>query len=99
MATFGNVFVKKCVPPHLHFDRAEWMLDRLAPYAHRAGVPIEPRLHYLNHLLVLPSQDYSVRCRSEADIASWLYGSGVPDSEVYGRNVNDQRGRNADALL
>ena len=47
--------------PHPHFDRAEWMLDCLAPCAHRVGVPIEPRLHCLDHLLVLPSRNPPLR--------------------------------------
>jgi hypothetical protein len=35
VATFGSVFIKKCVAPIRLFDRAEEMLDRLTAHAHR----------------------------------------------------------------
>ena len=42
---------------HAHLQCAERMLDRLAPRAHGLGVLVEPLLHRLDHLLVLPAGD------------------------------------------
>ena len=46
---------------HPHLDGAEGVLDRLAPCSHRIGVSIEPCLHRVEHLLVLPSRDPPLR--------------------------------------
>jgi len=40
---------------HPRLYRAEWMLDRLASYAHLVRVPIESRLHRLEDGFVLPA--------------------------------------------
>ena len=42
---------------HPVLDRAEDVLDRSAPDPHRLGHPVEPVLHRLDDLLVLPSRD------------------------------------------
>jgi hypothetical protein len=47
-----------CVHPGL--DRAEGMLDRLTPLAHLLRMLIEPALHRLTDVLVLPPGDPSL---------------------------------------
>ena len=42
---------------HPGFDRAEGMLDHLAPLAHLLRMLIEPALHCLEDVLMLPSGD------------------------------------------
>src|SRR4029434_6970398 len=44
---------------HPGLDRAERMLDRLAPLAHLLRILIEPALHRLENVLMLPSGDPS----------------------------------------
>ena len=39
------------------FDRAEGMLDRLAPLTHLFRMLIKPALHRLENVLMLPSED------------------------------------------
>src|SRR4029077_5773476 len=46
-----------CTHPGL--DRAEGMLDRLAPLAHLLRMLVEPALHCLENVLLLPSGDPS----------------------------------------
>jgi Transposase DDE domain len=41
---------------HPHLERAEGMLNRLAPAAHGLGILIQPLLHGFDNVLVLPSQ-------------------------------------------
>jgi hypothetical protein len=41
--------------PHPHLQRAEWMLDCFAPLAHLLRMLVEPALHRLDNMLVLPS--------------------------------------------
>src|SRR5262245_28062229 len=41
----------------------ERMLDRLAPHAHRLRVRIEPALHRVEHMFVLPARDAALRSR------------------------------------
>ena len=43
--------------------RAEGMLDRLAANAHRLRILVEPFLHSLEHVLILPSRDPALRAR------------------------------------
>src|SRR5207342_3761618 len=47
-----------CAHPGL--DRAEGMLDRLAPLTHLFGMLVEPALHGFENMLVLPSRDQSL---------------------------------------
>jgi len=47
-----------CAHPGL--DRAEGMLDRLAPLAHFLRMLVEPALHCLENVLMLPSGDPSL---------------------------------------
>jgi hypothetical protein len=42
---------------HAGLDRAEGMLDRFAPRAHGSQVLVEPLLHGLDDMLVLPPRD------------------------------------------
>lgn len=42
---------------HTGLDRAEGMLDRLAPRPHGVGIGVEPSLDLLDHMLVLPARD------------------------------------------
>ena len=42
---------------HAQLDRTERMLDHLAPLTHGPQVQIEPALHRLQHILVLPARD------------------------------------------
>ena len=53
----GSVIVRKCVASHPALDRAERMLRRLTAQPHGIGVVVEPRLHRLEHGLVLPARD------------------------------------------
>jgi hypothetical protein len=52
----------RCTHPHL--ERAEGMLNRLAPAAHGLGILIQPLLHGFDNLLVLPSRDPAFFARS-----------------------------------
>ncbi len=45
---------------HPGLDRAEGMLDRLAPLAHLLRMLVEPALHRLENVLMLPSGDPSL---------------------------------------
>ena len=45
----------------LHLQRAERMLDRLAPLTHGLRVLIETLLHRLQHVLMLPACDATLR--------------------------------------
>jgi hypothetical protein len=45
---------------HARLDRAELMLDCLAPYTHLLRMLVEPALNSLEYMLVLPSRD--TRC-------------------------------------
>jgi hypothetical protein len=42
---------------HPHLERAEGMLNRLAPAAHGLGIVIQPLLHSFDNVLVLPPRD------------------------------------------
>ncbi len=42
---------------HPHLERAEGMLNRLAPAAHGLGILIQPLLHNFENVLMLPSRD------------------------------------------
>jgi hypothetical protein len=48
---------------HAHLDRAEGMLDRLTARAHGIRIFVEPFLHGLDNLLVLPSRDATLSSR------------------------------------
>src|SRR5688500_1105352 len=48
---------------HPGFDRAERMLGRVPSHLHRIWVCVEPPLHVIKHVLVLPSADAPVVCR------------------------------------
>ena len=45
---------------HPGFDRAKGMLDRLAPLAHLFRMFVEPALHCIENVLMLPSGDPSL---------------------------------------
>ena len=50
---------------HTCLHRAERVLDRLAPLAHGLRVRVEPALHRVQQVLVLPSRDAPLRpCRA-----------------------------------
>ena len=51
---------------HSGLYRAEGMLDRLAPRAHGLRVLVEPLLHGLDDMLVLPPCDPALHCRRAA---------------------------------
>ena len=55
--TRGSVFIRKCVAP------AEGVLDRLTPLAHGFWILVEPPLHGLKHMLVLPAGDPALFAR------------------------------------
>jgi hypothetical protein len=42
---------------HPRLDRSERAFDRRAPRAHGVGICIEPALHSLEHMLMLPARD------------------------------------------
>jgi hypothetical protein len=46
-------------PAHLH--GAERVLGGLAPHAHSTRIFVEPVLHRLQHILVLPARDAALR--------------------------------------
>src|SRR5262245_45462189 len=48
---------------HPRLDRAERVLDGLTPFPHFFRVLLEPALHGLEHVLVLPSRDAPLRTR------------------------------------
>ncbi len=48
---------------HPGFDRAEGMLDRLAPLAHLLGMLVEPALDGLENILMLPTRDPALAAR------------------------------------
>src|SRR5262245_2628863 len=51
--------------PHTCFDRAEGMLHRLTPQAHRLRICVEPPLHSIQQMFILPSCDAPLRpCRA-----------------------------------
>ena len=54
----------RCAHPGL--DRAEGMLNRLAPLAHLLRMLVEPALHRLENMLMLPSGDPSLLAGSAA---------------------------------
>ena len=41
--------------PHASFDRAEWVLNRLAPQTYGHGIFIEPTVDGFKHVLVFPA--------------------------------------------
>src|SRR5260370_1403050 len=45
---------------HPHLERAEGMLNRLAPAAHGLGILIQPLLHGFENVLMLPSRDAAI---------------------------------------
>ena len=47
---------------HPHLERAEGMLNRLAPATHGLGILIQPLLHGFENVLVLPSRDAAFFC-------------------------------------
>src|SRR6185437_8887253 len=47
--------------PHSHFQRAKWMLDRLATLAHGLRIVVEALLYGLQHMLMLPARDSPLR--------------------------------------
>ena len=50
---------------HACFDRAEGMLDRLTPQAHRLRICVESSLHGVQQMFMLPSCDAPLRpCRA-----------------------------------
>src|SRR3954466_4992360 len=49
---------------HPHLERAEGMLNRLAPAAHGLGILIQPLLHGFDNVLMLPSRDPAFFARS-----------------------------------
>src|SRR6202790_419106 len=49
---------------HPHLERAEGMLNRLAPTAHGLGILIQPLLHGFDNVLMLPSRDPAFFARS-----------------------------------
>jgi hypothetical protein len=52
---------------HARLNRAEGVLDRLAPLAHGLRILVEPPLHGLKHMLVLPPRDPALHsCRAAA---------------------------------
>ena len=57
-----------CAHPGL--NRAEGMLDHLAPLAHLLGMLIEPALRRLENVLMLPSGDPSLLARGAAVLDS-----------------------------
>src|SRR5215470_6307276 len=48
---------------HPHLDRTEGMLDRLTARAHGTRIFVEPCLHGLDNLLVLPPRDATLSSR------------------------------------
>jgi hypothetical protein len=58
----------RCTHPHL--DRAEEMLDRLTARAHGVRIFVEPFLHGLDNLLVLPPRDATLSSRRPLSFVS-----------------------------
>ncbi len=54
---FGQAFHQEVRRSYSHLKSAEGMFDRLPALAHGLGVPVEPLLHRLQHMLVLPPRD------------------------------------------
>ena len=58
---FGQRLHQKVRRPHPHLQRAERMLDCLATSTHRVRILVQPRLHSIDNILVLPPLDATLR--------------------------------------
>jgi hypothetical protein len=62
----GAVYVFRAKRAHPGLDRAERMLDRLAPLAHLLRMLVEPALYCLENMLMLPTADPTLLARGAA---------------------------------
>lgn len=63
---------------HPGFDRAEGVLDRLAPLAHLLRMLVEPALHRLENVLMLPSGNPSLLASGAAVLDDAALAGGGP---------------------
>ena len=83
--TFGSRFIKTWVTPRAQLDPAERMLNHLPSLAHRPRVQIQPTLHRLQHVLMLPARDPALRSYSAAALeqaAEASHGPVAPHDRV-----------------
>src|SRR5262249_55826072 len=75
----GQTFHQEVRRAHAGFDRAEGVLDRLAPRPHGVRICIEPSLDLLHDLLVLPAGDPALLGRRALALdCTGLAGSPAP---------------------
>jgi hypothetical protein len=68
VATHGSLFIRKRVAPIRALIVPERMFDRRAPRVHGVGICIEPALHSLEHMLMLPARDPAQRLTRRANL-------------------------------
>jgi hypothetical protein len=65
-----RLFARAACPHRTHLDRAEGMLDRPTARAHGVRIFVEPFLHGLDNLLVLPPRDATLTSRRPLSFVS-----------------------------